>query len=221
MKTTKFANENYYHIYNRGTDKRKIFLDDGDYFRFFLSLDLVNDDRDGLMILWRDYRKNKSKAKLSDFLINEIRKRDYLVDIISYCLNPNHFHLLLKQRKDRGIERFCQKLTISYTKYFNKKNDRSGVLFQGRTKSTHINAEEMLLYMSVYVNCNCEIHGIAKANEYKWSSFAHYLGKRKDRICRPADILNQFKNRIDYGEYAKETTFEMKLRKENEKMLLE
>ncbi|MDP1845359.1 MAG: transposase [Candidatus Moranbacteria bacterium] len=221
MRTLKFANDQYYHIYNRGTDKRKIFLDDRDHFRFLLSLDLLNDNKDGLMIAWRDCLKSKPKARLSEFLINEIRKRDYLVEIIAYCLNPNHYHLILKQLKERGIERFCQKFSISYTKYFNERNKRSGVLFQGRTKSATIKTTGGLLYLSAYVNCNCEIHGIAEADNYKWSSFACYAEKRKDKLCRPADILSHFKNGKDYFQFAKENAADMKIRKKEEKLLLE
>lgn len=221
MRTLKFANDQYYHIYNRGTDKRKIFLDNQDYYRFLLSLDLLNDDKDGLMIAWRDYLKSKPKAELSEFLTSLIRKRDYLVEIVAYCLNPNHYHLILKQLNERGIERFCQKFSISYTKYFNEKNKRSGVLFQGRTKSTHIETNPRLLYLSAYVNCNCEIHGIAKAENYKWSSFQAYAGKTKNDLCKPKDILSQFRNQEDYRQFAKESAAEMKIRKKEEKLLLE
>lgn len=221
MRTLKFANDQYYHIYNRGTDKRKIFLDDRDYFRFLLSLDLLNDDKDGLMIACRDYKKNNPRADTANFLISLIRKRNYLVEIVAYCLNPNHYHLILKQLKERGIERFCQKLSISYTKYFNEKNERSGVLFQGRMKSSSVKTTGGLLYLSAYINCNCEIHGIAKADDYRWSSFACYAGKIKDKLCRPDDILSHFKNREDYFQFAKENAADMKIRKKEEKLLLE
>ncbi|MDI6778234.1 MAG: transposase [Patescibacteria group bacterium] len=221
MRTLKFANDQYYHIYNRGTDKRKIFSDDRDHFRFLLSLDLLNDNKDGLMIAWRDFRKKQSKASLHDFLISEIRKREYLVDIVAYCLNPNHYHLILKQRKEQGIQRFIQKLGISYTKYFNERNRRSGVLFQGKAKSVNIKTTGKLLYLSAYVNCNPEIHGIAKAENYGWSSFAHYIGKRRDKLCRPKDVMSHFKNRKDYFQYAMENATEMKIRKKEEKLLLE
>jgi putative transposase len=82
-----------------------------------------------------------------------------LVEINAYCLNQNHFHLIVKQLRSGGISEFMQKIGTGHTMYFNKKYNRSGSLFQGTFKSTHINSNELLLYLSVYVNANHRIHG--------------------------------------------------------------
>ena len=120
---TKFAKDEYYHIYNRGVEKRKIFLDVYDYERFIITLELMNDEQDGLMILWRDYKETKPNAQIKDFLRLNLRKeRKKLVEIICYCLNQNHYHLILKQISERGVERFMQRLGTGHTMYFNKKN---------------------------------------------------------------------------------------------------
>ena len=74
-----------------------------------------------------------------------------LVEIVAYCLNPNHYHLIVKQISEKGIERFMQKIGTGYTNYFNKRYERSGALFQGKFKSIHIDSNEYLLHLSVYV----------------------------------------------------------------------
>jgi len=77
-----------------------------------------------------------------------------LVEIIVYCLNPNHYHIILRQVSEGGVSKFMLKLSSGYSSYFNKKNKRSGSLFQGRFKAVHIDSNEYLLYLSAYVNKN-------------------------------------------------------------------
>ncbi|MDD5489785.1 MAG: transposase, partial [Candidatus Moranbacteria bacterium] len=137
MRKIKFANGEYYHIFNRGVDKRKIFLEEKDYQRFLLSLNLLNDEEDGLLLQWRDYMRCKEKSA-SPFQKLGFRNRKFLIDIVAYCLNPNHYHLLVKQRTGKGIEKFMHKLGTSFTKYFNEKYKRSGALLQGKFKAVHI-----------------------------------------------------------------------------------
>ena len=98
MRKKPLVNDEYYHIYNRGVDKREVFLDDRDYARFLLSMNLLNDKKDGLMIRWRDYKKCVKNPSLADFLKLNFRKREYLVDVVSYCLMSNHYHFILKQK---------------------------------------------------------------------------------------------------------------------------
>jgi len=81
-----------------------------------------------------------------------LNKVDKLVDVVCYCLNSNHYHMILKQKSNDGIKKFMHKLGTSYTMYFNKKLKRSGSLFQGKFKSIHIDSNEYLLYLSAYVN---------------------------------------------------------------------
>lgn len=220
---TQFFNDEYYHAFNRGVDKRKIFLEVKDYDRFLLSMNLLNDTNDGLMIEWRDFRKSNPKKSLDDFLKVPFRKRDPLVEIIAYCLNPNHYHFILKQINEKGIERFMHKIGTSHTKYFNMKNKRSGALFQGNFKSVYIDSNDYLLYLSAYVNKNNSIHGYNKNDNWPYSSLLDYLGKRKNPILSPNKdiILGQFRNLEDYKEFMEKNALHMKDKKEMQKYLIE
>ena len=221
MRKTEFANGECYHIFNRGVDKREIFLDTQEYNRFLLAMDLLNDKEDGLMIEWRDYKKSNPGARIEDFLKPGFRNREPLVEIIAYCLNPNHYHFVLKQIEDRGIERFMHKIGTSHTKYFNKKQKRSGTLFQGRFKSVHIDSNEYLLYLSAYVNKNNFIHGYNKNDDWKYSSLPDYLNGRGDKLVSKEIILGQFKNIKEYQKFLDKNALHMKEKKELEKYLIE
>jgi putative transposase len=221
IKKTVFANDEYYHVYNRGVDKRKIFLDKKDHERFILYLDFMNDEKDGLFILWRNYSRNHDGTRPAEFLRSHLSQRKPLVEIVAYCLNPNHYHLILKQVEKNGITEFMRKIGTGYTMYFNKKNKRSGVLFQGKFKSVYINSDDYLLYLSAYVNCNSEVHGIDQAEKYQWSSFKDYQSPSKSLASGKAIVLNQFKSSAEYARFAKCRAEAMKEKREDEKMLLE
>jgi putative transposase len=221
MRKVGFANNECYHIFNRGIEKRDVFLDINDYERFLEGMYLLNDKQDGLMIGWRDYKKGNPKAKLEDFLKLRFRKRAPLVEVVAYCLNPNHYHFILKQIADRGIERFMHKMGTSHTKYFNKKNKRSGVLFQGVFKSMHIDSNEYLLYLSAYVNKNNFIHGYNKNGKCPYSSLAGYLGDRSNNLINTSIVLGQFKNIDEYKTFLKNNSLYMRNKKDLEKYLIE
>src|SRR3989344_4291689 len=123
-----FANGQFYHVYNRGTDRRRIFMDDKDRFRFIHDLFEFNDAN---IILNNTYYWGRIPIG------KERKPRKILVDIVAYALMPNHYHLLLQQRRDNGISLFLQKLGSGYTSYFNLRHERSGVLFQGKYKAKH------------------------------------------------------------------------------------
>lgn len=96
---------------------------------------------------------------------------DKLVEIICYCLNQNHYHFLLQQKKEMGIEKFMHKLDLGYTKYFNAKYNRSGSLFQGTYKAIHVKNDDQIFQLSCYINGNLEIHRICQAKNWPWSSY--------------------------------------------------
>lgn len=221
MRKDPLVENEYYHVYNRGVDKRNVFLDDSDYHRFIVSMILLNDEQDGLMIRWRDFKKGNSAGTLADFLTLNVRKREPIVEINAYSMMSNHYHYILRQISEKGIERFMQKLGNSYTKYFNEKYQRTGSLFQGTFKSSHIKSNSQLLRMSVYANCNSEIHGISSAKKYKWCGFPEYLGENTRKMCAKKVILSHFKNRKDYGEYAKENMLDFRERKEDQDLIFE
>lgn len=216
MRKKELAENEYYHIYNRGTEKRKIFLDEDDYLRFYVSMHLLRYDRTDLMDRWRDYCKSRF-ANLEEFRRLNLRNKKKLVEIVSYCLNPNHYHIQLKQVAEKGIEKFMQKLGTSYTMHFNKKYDRNGALLQGRFKSTHIDNIGLLLRLCVYVSCNSEVHGIARAADYRWCSFPEYMGKRKSDLCSKKVIVDHFRSKKDFNDFAKENMIEIKRQRNEEK----
>lgn len=221
MRGLKFTEGEYYHIFNRGVDKHEVFLHSHDYERFLLAMDLLNDENNGLMIEWRDYKKTNPQANLDDFLKLGFRKREPLVEIIAYCLNPNHFHFILKQAKEKGVEKFMHKIGISHTKYFNEKNKRSGSLFQGKFKATHIGSNEYLLYLSAYVNKNNFIHSYNNNDDWLYTSLHEYLGKRNGRIINKDIIMSQFNNSEEYNDFLNNNSVYMREKKELEKYLLE
>ncbi len=192
-----------YHIYNRGVDKRIIFEDKQDFFQFLQMLDLCNVDMTcgGL-----------EKYKYP-FNLERRNNRQPLVEIIAYCLNPNHYHLMLRQVGDNGISKFMQKAGTAYSKYFNKKYERSGSLFQGKFKSVHVGTSEYLQGLSAYINLNNIMHGLVKGKQQSLallfrSSWWEYGGvKERDvfhGICEKDIILGAFKNKQDYMRFAKD-----------------
>lgn len=143
MRKTPFAIGEKYHIYNRGTEKRKIFMNKNDYSRFVFIMELFNrPDREfnAKRNLQLNY-KSKSKTKR-------------LVSIESFSLMPNHYHLLLQEEVEGGISRFLQKVMTGYVMYFNKKYNRTGALFQGKAKSKHVDKDSYYMQLKAYIDLN-------------------------------------------------------------------
>lgn len=218
MRKIAFANNEYYHIYNRGVDKREVFSCDLDYARFLDSLVEFNFviPSGGL------YEKYLQEKRTSNVHSRHLMSRNSkLVEIIAYCLNPNHYHLILKQIENKGIEKFMQKLGNGYSKYFNHKYKRSGVLFQGVFKSAHIDSNEYLLLLSAYVNANHEIHDYSE-KDWLYSSLLDYTGKRDGKLCSKEMILGQFDSNFgEYEKYVKNNTDYFREKKELEEYILE
>ena len=137
-----FAPGEYYHLYNRGTDKRDIFLNDRDKHRFVRLLFLCNSDKP---VIYRE---------VENIPLSEIQRGKTLVSIGAYCLMKNHFHLLVREDVDGGIVIFMHKLLTAYSTYFNIKYERSGALFGSRFKSSHLNTDQYLKYMFSYIHLN-------------------------------------------------------------------
>jgi len=149
-----FADNQIYHIYNRGVEKRNIFLDDKDRFRFIHDLFEFNDETPAANIY---YKLNK----LLEFQSYEVKPRKIereprktLINILAFCLMPNHFHLLLQQKKENGIVKFMQKLGTGYTMSFNQKYERSGSLFQGTYKAVLIEKDSHFIHLPYYIHLN-------------------------------------------------------------------
>jgi REP element-mobilizing transposase RayT len=228
MRKTEFVDGEYYHIYNRGVDKRDIFIDDKDYKRFLLSMNLLNNEkavgsiRDRLKLLKERERivANRASNPVGTGVESLFAVKP-LVTIVAYCLNPTHYHFILKQNTENGITEFMKKIGSGYTSYFNKKHKRSGSLFQGRFKSVHIDSNEYLLYLTTYVNKNNYIHGYDNEN-WIYSSELDYIGKRNGNLCDREIILGQFNNDCKkYEEFMKENVLYLKNKKDLERLILE
>lgn len=144
------------------------------------------------------------KPKFSIFApeTSQLDKDKKVLEIICYCLMPNHFHFLLKQVRENGITEFISKLSNSYTKYYNIKNNRIGPLLQGDFKAVHIESDEQLIHLSRYIHLNPLVSYITKDLEvYRWSSYREYIGLDNSEICTKDIILGQFKSRDDYKQF--------------------
>lgn len=199
MRKINFANNEFYHIYNRGADKRDIFLDGNDLRRIFQSIKEFNVIEPIGSIYENSFNNRQLGNRVSK--VSKLKKLKKLVNIVCYCVNPNHYHFILEQVADKGVEKFMHKFGLGYTKYFNAKYHRSGGLFQGAYKAIHIDSNEYLLHSSVYVNLNDKVHRLG--NSVSKSSWEEYTGG-KVGICEKDIILGQFKNIKDYKEFAED-----------------
>lgn len=216
MRKIKFSVGEYYHIYNRGVDKRAIFLDENDVSRFFQSMEDFNQTETVGSI----YEYHFAKRKLvKSGLGSEASKSKCLVDFIAYCLNQNHFHFILTPLQENGVQKFMQRLGTGYTKYFNTKHGRSGALFQGVFKAVHIKSNRQLLYVSAYVNLNDHVHQLgSEASKLVRSSIGEYT-RVSNGFCKKNIILEQFSSPNKYLQYARETLAHIQKRRENERNL--
>ncbi len=181
-----FVNGNYYHVFNRGVEKRKVFLKDRDYERFTETIDHCLTDSNKLT---RKFAKKDTSLSESP------------VDVIAFCLMPNHFHLLVKQNSDNGISTFQGRLANSYTKYFNTKYDRVGPLFQGTFRTINVETDGQLLHLSRYIHLNPVVAGITNdPRAFAWSSFNSYLGD-KETFVKPDIVLGNFISKDDYEQF--------------------
>ncbi len=205
IRKTPLIDGEYYHIYNRGNSKQKIFLDDKDRDRFLKILYLCNSKQS------IDFREQIVRMKVNAW---DFEKGESMVNIGAWVLMPNHFHLYLTTNaearlpQDDAIVVFMHKVLTSYSKYFNAKYERTGSLFEGKFKSVHIENDIQAKYLFSYIHLNplklidskWKEQGIKNKKEalkfldsYKWSSYSDYL-----EIIRPE---NKIINRIDFFDY--------------------
>ena len=200
----------FYHVYNRGVDKRIIFNSQEDYKRFIILLYLCNSSEN----IRLDYLIGFQKKKYSELLDLDVSEK--IVSIGAWCLMPNHFHLVLKEEVEGGISKFMGKLCTAYSMYFNNKNDRKGPLFSGRFKSKNASNDKYLKHLFGYIHLNPlgivlpkweeELKdsgglidtGIRHLTGYKFSSFQEYIG-----IYRPECSIINKDAFIDYFKDAK------------------
>lgn len=188
MKKPQFVEGQIYHIYNRGVEKRKTFLSDKDYLRFIHDLYEFNDIEPVLNVQY--YFSPKMMLLECQHIERRRKPKKLLVEILAFVLMSNHFHLILRQKAERGIIRFMQKLGTGYSMYFNGKYKRVGALFQGRFKAIRVYSQAHFLYLPFYIHANpvLKIYGGSTSidwrramrilEKYRWSSFLDYIGKK-------------------------------------------
>ena len=211
-----YIENGYYHIYNRGVEKRIIFKDTQDYKVFltylkeYLSPPPKPEDIKTIFILQGESFKG----------IKRQPKNYYKeIELISYCLMPNHFHLLIKQVSKYSIEKFIRSLATRYSVFFNKKYNRVGSLFQGPYKAVLISSENYLLHLSRYIHLNPSEYTDDLINSY--SSYAAYLGLRRTNWVNSDIVLNYF-NKPVVKDFIKVNTYKRfveKYKKDSRKLL--
>ncbi len=215
MRREPFVEGEFYHIYNHGVEERDIFSEEYDSIRFLESMKMFNNEESIGSIYEQsfihDLELGGEASKLNKKLVN----------IVAYCLNPNHFHLLLEQTSEKGVSEFMHRLGGGYTMYFNSKHRHRGSLFRGVFRSIHISTNEYLLHLSAYINLNDRVHQLggeaSKLIRTSWKEYTDSDIKLGDEMCEKDIILGQFKNKDEYKEYAEDALPIMLDRKKTER----
>ncbi|MBU1956730.1 transposase [Patescibacteria group bacterium] len=230
---------NIYHTLSRGVDKRKMFLDNGDYLRFIHDLFEFNDTAPINNTTYRFRTRANSKVIARPYIDKDRKNkkpRKLLVEVLAFCLMPNHYHLLLKPRFDDGITKFLKRLNMGYSRYFNEKYKRQGTLFEGRYKLIAIINESHFLHIPYYIHLNPlsikfpewkskKIKNYSEAmkflESYRWSSFQDYIGKKNfPSVTQREFLLGLFEGPIQYKNDTEKWLQERNFKK-NEDIFLE
>ena len=192
----------YYHICNRGVGKQAIFHDRKDYFRF-LFLILFFQSSSKVYHLGRVVKEfmvslgqHPMLAKLTE---DVVKKRT--VEVVAFCIMPNHFHLILKEVEEGGISSYMQRVLNAYGKYYNTKYQKSGHVFQGSYRAVHIHDDRYMQHLSAYIHRNPrELRNwVNKEDEYSWSSYQDFtLSNRWGKLLVPDVVLGEFKDQKHY-----------------------
>ncbi len=209
-----FSIGEYYHIYNRGTEKRAIFIESKDYKRFKILLYLCNSSEPVDM-----HSVFRSGSTIPGIFKKD--RGDTLVDIGAYCLMPNHFHILIREKIENGISKFTKKLLTAYSMYFNNKNTRKGTLFEGSFQAKHVDSDIYLKYLFAYIHLNPVklidsdwkekgIKNIEEAKEhlngYQFSSFLDYknISRLEEKIINKKSFPEYFCTQKDFNSFINE-----------------
>lgn len=201
-RTVPLITDQIYHVLNRGVASQPMFLTQWDYSRAIEIIFYYQNQN--LPLRYSFFRRLPVKQRTE--ILDQLKKRaDFLVEIIAYCLMPNHFHLVLKQIKDGGISTFMSNLSNSYTRYFNTKNKRIGPLLQGKFKAVRVETDEQLFHLSRYIHLNpyssYVIKSLRKLESYPYSSLSEYLGLTKSKNCHKEIVLDNFKDPTSYKKF--------------------
>ncbi|MEK7085124.1 MAG: transposase [Patescibacteria group bacterium] len=205
MPRVPISEKEYYHIFNRGVEKRAIFLDDRDRWRFITTL-VVSQGEESFPQINRAVPLIK-QGHFDKEIFQKILDSQY-TELVSFCLMPNHFHLIMRELREGGISKYMQRVLTAHTKYFNTRHGRAGHLFGSKFQYQHIDSNEYLNYLSAYVHLNPRElkawHG--KEIDYPWSSFQDYATvNRWGPFLNPSIVLEQFDNGKEYRSFVEDT----------------
>lgn len=196
------VNGEIYHVLNRGVASQPIFNNKKDYRRFL-----------NLIVYYQNKRVSPRFSKFLSLsverrakILDELAKqRNLLIELLAYCLMPNHFHLLLRQAESEGISKFLGDITNSYTRYYNVKNKRLGPIVQGKFKAVRVETDEQLVHVVRYIHLNPYSSFIVKKldeiTSYPYSSLAQYLKLTKNQIVSKEEILSYFRTLKSFREF--------------------
>lgn len=196
-----FIENSYYHIYNRGVEKRQIFMDDMDYSVFisYLKNYLLPKNENFLRDIISD-ENSTSKQKADALRQIKLNNFSQTISLTAYCLMGNHFHLLVKQTSADGIDKFMNSLMTRYTMYFNRRHKRVGHLFQGNYKAVLVETEAQLLHLTRYIHQNPASKGHA-FQSYPYSSYKQYVSLKAVEWLKPNEVLAYF-SKQGFNSYA-------------------
>ncbi len=195
-----FSENAYYHVFNRGVEKRTIFTDDSDYKTFLHLLKFyLSPQNEAITHPFKDYPYMPPNIK--PVRIRPFTNLHREIELIAYCLMPNHFHLLIKQVTRDGMTKLMRSLSTTYTMYFNKKYQRVGSLFQGKYKAALVTQDNYLLHLSRYIHLNPLLSGLMTGSDpvnWPYSSYQYYIGHKKADWVKP-EIVLKFFERLDWS----------------------
>ncbi len=177
-----FAENNYYHIYNRGANRNPIFFENDNY-----------------LFLLRRLKKYSLK---------------FSIQVIAYCLMPNHYHLLVRQDSHHKVGLCIQHLFNSYTKAVNKRHNRSGTLFEGPYRAIHVDNEAYLLHLCRYIHRNpTEANLVVELENWPYSNYLEWIRKRNGSLYDTNFVNDFFPQPGDYSLFVRNTNTTKEVKK--------
>lgn len=199
-----YIENGYYHIYNRGVEKRIIFQDEQDCKMFLFYIKLY------LSPIEEVQKLSAVKIRVNRFIPLNLSKE---VDLLSFALMPNHIHLLVKQYTSDGIIKFTRRLSTGYVMYFNRKYNRLGGLFQSTYKAAFIDSDEYLIHLSRYIHHNPMKLENPSFDFVTFSSYPYYVEQKYASWIKPKEILSYFNRRnpnLSYKNFVEEVILDSK-----------
>jgi putative transposase len=203
-----YIEDGFYHVYNRGVEKRVIFQDQQDYAVFLQYMAEYLQPRDEKKIL-EDLKSEKLTARDKERISRSLTRNNYSEQVVflAYALMPNHFHFFLKQRTTNGMDNFMRSLFTRYVSYFNRKYKRIGSLCQGVYRAAVVDDDAYYVHISRYIHKQALISSKTGTKMNQPSSYPEYIGQRKTAWVHPEGILALFaesEKRFSYAQFVEE-----------------